>query len=162
MCRKSTFRSRAAFVSLAVAVLAFAGCGGTKPVTTAVLPPGVSRAPELPQPINATYSVSLAGFKRGSPNGSGHAVVSINASTNELCWTFSQLKNVTSPTVARLFRNFTGASGRNGFLLGRAYKSSGCIHLESAVLGLIGAKPEQFYVNIHDARFPGGAVRGPL
>jgi hypothetical protein len=174
MRRKTTFRYRAAFVSLAVAVLAVAGCGGsTKTVTTEQLPPGVSRAPVIPKAINATYNVILTGksalqlglppsFRRGSPNGSALAVVTTNASTNELCWKFSQLKNVSSPTVARLFRNFPGATGKGGYSLGRRYRPSGCLRLEPSVLGLIGAKPEQFFLNIHNTRYPGGAVRGAL
>jgi hypothetical protein len=174
MLSKTAIRSRAAFLSLALAVLAVAGCGGgTKTVTTAPLPPGVSLVPKTPVPINATYHVTLTGkrqklfagyvaLKRGSPNGSALAVVTTNASTSQLCWEFSQLKNVSSPTVARLFRNFPGATGKGGFDLGRRYKHSGCIHLEPEVLGLIGEKPGQFYLNIHNARYPFGAVRGPL
>jgi hypothetical protein len=172
MRRKATVRSSAAFVS--VAVVAVAGCGGgTKTVTTQPLPPGVSRTPEEPKPINASYSVALSGkpatgfgirpsFRRGAPNASALAVVTTNASTLELCWKFSQLKNVSSPTVARLFRNFPGATGRSGFLLGRRYRPSGCIHLEPGSLGVIGAKPQQFFLNIHTTRYPLGAVRGPL
>jgi hypothetical protein len=174
MRKNSTFRSRAAFVSLALVALAVAGCGGsTKTVTSTPLPPGVQLAPPTPKPIDATYHVVLTGkrekrfagapaLKRGSPGGSALAVATTNASTNQFCWEFSQLKNVSSPTVARLFRNFPGATGRGGFDLGRRYKSSGCIHLEPAVLGLIGEKPGQFYLNIHNAQYPFGAVRGPL
>jgi hypothetical protein len=174
MRSKTTFRSRAAFGSLALAVLALASCGGsTKTVTSTPLPPGVSRAPEEPKPINASFRSTLNGkrvkqfagvpaFTRGSPNASALAVVTTNASTNQLCWEISQLKNVSSPTVARLFRNFPGATGRGGWDLGRRYKPSGCIHLPAVTLGLIGAKPGQFWLNIHNARYPFGAVRGPL
>jgi hypothetical protein len=176
MGRKITIPSRAALVSLALAVLAVAGCGGgTKTVATATppLPAGVERARPEPTPINATYQVTLngnratqfglpPGFPHGSPHGSALAVVTTNASTNQLCWKFSQLKNVSSPTEARLFRTFSGATGRHGFLLGRRYTPSGCIHLPAGTLGLIGAKPQQFFLNIHNARYPYGAVRGPL
>jgi hypothetical protein len=175
MPSETTFRSRAAFVSLALAVLAVAGCGGSTKTVTAPpeLPPGVSKPPPPPTPINASFHVTLTGeratrfglppgFRRGSPNGSAVAVATTNASTNEFCWEFSQLKNVSSPTVARLFRDFPGATGRGGFALGRRYKPSGCIHLVPVVLALIGAKPQQFFLNIHTTRYPGGAVRGPL
>jgi hypothetical protein len=174
MLRKTTFRGRVAFVSLALAVLAVAGCGGsTKTVTSKLLPPGVGPAPPEPTPINASYHVILNGkrvktfpaaprFKRGSPHGSARAVATTNASTSQLCWEFSQLKNVSSPTVARLFRNFPGATGDGGWDLGRRYRPSGCIHLPPVTLGLIGAKPTQFWLNIHSAQYPFGAVRGPL
>jgi hypothetical protein len=177
MVRKITIASsRAALVCPAVALLAIAGCGGTtKTVTTSTtpLPAGVERAPPEPQAINATYHVTLngygatrfglpPGFRRGARNGSARAVVTTNASTHELCWKFSQLTNVPSPTVARLFRDFEGATGKGGFLLGRRYKSSGCIHLAWQTLGLIGEKPYKFFLNIHNAQYPEGAVRGSL
>jgi hypothetical protein len=161
--------SRTTFVTLAVGVLALTGCGGSNGTATKAagsnlpLPPGVSLTPETRKPVTpATYDVNLAGFPKGSPNGSGLAVVSIEPSKGGLCWQFSQLKNVTAPTEARIFLNFSGASGRGGYLLGRPYKSSGCIQLEPAVLALIESKPYKFYVNIHDAHYPNGAVRGPL
>jgi hypothetical protein len=34
--------------------------------------------------------------------------------------------------------------------------------MEAPVLGLIESKPQDFYLSIHSARFPDGAVRGPL
>jgi hypothetical protein len=165
---------RTTFVTLAVVVLALAGCGSTKNASTTAAtgstpPASVSTPSEAHPPVtSATYVVNLAGFAGGSPNGSGLAVISINPSRGELCWKFSRLKNVTAPTVARIYRNWVGATGRGGstgrggYLLGRAYESSGCVPEESVVLGLIEAKPQVFYVNIHTARFRNGAVRGPL
>jgi hypothetical protein len=159
-------RSRIAFVSLAVVVLAFAGCGGTNKATTTAaptpLPPNVTGHQPLPPLKSATYNINLAGFKGGALHGSGLAVISINASSVELCWKFSQLMNVTAPTVARIYINFRGASGTHGLPLGSPYKSSGCVPESSAVLSEILAHPHRFYVAIHDAQFPGGAVHGQL
>ena len=159
-------RSRTAFVSLAVVVLAFAGCGGTnKAATTAAtspLPPNVTVYKPPPPLKSATYSTNLAGFKGGALHGSGLAVISINASSKELCWKFSQLMNVTAPTVARIFRNFRGASGKHGIPLGSPYKSSGCVPEAAIVLSELLAHPNRFYVAIHDAQFPDGAVHGQL
>ena len=161
-------RSTTVLFSLAAVVLTSAGCGNAKSAATTAPPPttattATTATEPAQQPVtSATYRVTLAGFKGGAPNGSGLAVISINASSSELCWRFSRLKNVTAPTVARLYQSFPGASGRNGYHLGGAYKSSGCVALPSDVLGLIEARAQVFYVNIHDAQFPGGAVRGPL
>jgi hypothetical protein len=160
-------RSRTAFASVALVALALAGCGSsnnaastaateTAATSSATAPGGsASSAP-------TTYHVNLAGFSKGSPNGSGLAVVTVNPPKGELCWMFSELTNVPSPTVARLFRSFPGATGAHGFLLGHTYKPSGCIHLEPGILELINSKPQRFFVNIHDAQFPEGAIRGPL
>lgn len=42
------------------------------------------------------------------------------------------------------------------------FKASGCVEVDSALLQAILANPDQFYVNIHNADFPGGALAGLL
>jgi hypothetical protein len=37
-----------------------------------------------------------------------------------------------------------------------------CVAADPAVLALIKANPSGYYVNLHNARFPGGAIRGQL
>jgi hypothetical protein len=164
--------SRGVVFLLAVVVLAFAGCGSTKTVATKAgpnVPAGFPAYP--PPPISVTYSISLSGASgvsgtypapAGAPNGSGLAVISINAATRELCWQFSQLKNVTAPTVARIYRLAGPTTWRYGYTLGRPFKSSGCLPENWIILGFLGAKPQQFWVSIHTAQFPGGAVRGQV
>jgi hypothetical protein len=153
-------------VPVAIVVLALSGCGGAgKPASSAATgptPPSVTPPQQLPPAKAASYNVTLAGFTEGSPNGSGHALITINAATDELCWQFSQLKNVTAPTVARIYRSYPGSSGRYGLPLGSHYKSSGCVHETSRTLRTVEANPGVIYLSIHDAQFPDGAVRGPL
>jgi len=45
---------------------------------------------------------------------------------------------------------------------GDEFKASGCVQVASALLQAILANPEQYYVNIHNADFPGGALAGLL
>jgi hypothetical protein len=42
------------------------------------------------------------------------------------------------------------------------FKASGCVQVDSALLQDILENPEQFYVNIHNVDFPGGALAGLL
>jgi hypothetical protein len=42
------------------------------------------------------------------------------------------------------------------------FKASGCVQVDSALLQAILANPDQYYVNIHNAEFPGGALAGLL
>ena len=42
------------------------------------------------------------------------------------------------------------------------FKASGCVQVASALLQAILANPDQYYVNIHNADFPGGALAGLL
>lgn len=41
-------------------------------------------------------------------------------------------------------------------------KVADCVTADPAVLADIVANPDQFYVNFHNARFPGGAIRCQL
>ncbi len=153
-------RSRTTFVCLAVVslALALAGCGGTKPAATTV-----ATSPAPPPAPPATFHVRLVGYKGGSPDGSASAVINVNPPTGQLCWIFSELHNVPSPTVARVYQNFPGAEGSHGFKLGSVYTPSGCVQLHTDVLEHMAEKtPGRFYVAIHDAQFPEGAVHGPL
>src|SRR5271155_3541467 len=152
-------RRRTTVVSLAIVALAFAGCGSSTNQAATTSAPSSAVPPAPP----SEFHVHLAGYKGGSPNGSALAVISTNPPKGEFCWMFSQLKNVTAPTVARVYQNFPGATGAHGFKLGSAYTSSGCTQLHTDVLEEMGEKrPGHFYVSIHDAQFPEGAVHGPL
>jgi hypothetical protein len=42
------------------------------------------------------------------------------------------------------------------------FKASGCVPVDSALLQAIVENPDQYYVNIHNAEFPGGALAGLL
>src|SRR5271168_4964429 len=102
-------RRRTTVVSLAIVALAFAGCGST--TNQAATTSATSSAPPPAPP--SVFHVQLAGYKGGSPNGSALAVININPPRGEFCWMFSQLKNVPAPTVARVYQNFPGATGRS-------------------------------------------------
>ncbi len=155
-------RIRTTVVSLAALVLVLAGCGSSKKAESTASNPVTTAATTAPTAPATSFAVTLGPFKGGSPNGSALAMINVYPPKGELCWQFTQLVNVPSPTVARLFRNFPGATGEGGYFLGHKYSPSGCIKVESVVLELIVDKPEQFFVNIHNRQFPGGAVRGPL
>jgi hypothetical protein len=42
------------------------------------------------------------------------------------------------------------------------FKASGCVEVDSALLQAILENPDQYYLNIHNAEFPGGALSGLL
>lgn len=45
---------------------------------------------------------------------------------------------------------------------GRAFKSKGCVNSTSAVVAAIQSHPSGYDVNVHNATYPGGALRGQL
>jgi len=161
-------RSRIPIVFVALAVIALAGCGSTKTTTTtaksAPLVPGATEIGAPPPVKSATYRVNLSGTNgtpAGAPNGSGLAVITVKAPSNELCWNFSQLKNVASPTAARIYRSLAGGPPLgSGVPFGASYAASGCVKEPAVFLGLLGSHPQNFYLAIDNTQFPKGAVRG--
>jgi hypothetical protein len=163
---------RTACASLAVLGLVLAGCGSSNTATsTSTLPkvPGVTPYTPPPPAKQISYSVSLGSAKgvpvgapAGAPNASGLVAISINPATRELCWRFTELKNVPKPTAARLYQYVPGGTGEGGLPLGRTYTPSGCLVRNVTVYAVLEAHPERFYVSLHSAKFPAGAVRGQL
>ena len=98
----------------------------------------------------------------GAPNGNGAFRVEINTETGDFCYTLYGEK-IAAPTMAHVH---TGAAGVNGgpvITMDVTGKGSDmCIAVEPEKLKPIVANPAGFYVNIHTADFPGGAVRGQL
>jgi hypothetical protein len=164
--------SRTVFASLAGVVVAAAGCGGTnKAATTAVTSPGTAATSTNAGPPEKllTYKAHLTGSNgghAGAPNASGLVVVTLEPRRGELCWTFSQLTNVTAPTKARLYHKHRGtATIPEGLPLNiLRFEPSGCLVGSPIVLGLLRANPHRFYISILNAQFPrgDGAVRGQL
>jgi hypothetical protein len=173
-------RSWAGFVSLAVLVLAFAGCGKTVATTGATTAATTSSPPVTtkithPHVKSATYAVNLAGIKRAptraptprrapKPKGSAFAAISINGSSNELCWTFSQLKNLPpAPYEAQLRGDLemgvtvTELSNAKG-----QYTASGCYSAPPELLDLIERHPHSFHLKITKAGHPERGVEGLL
>ena len=88
-------------------------------------------------------------------------MISVKAPTLELCWQFSQLKNVASPTAARIYRSLSGGPPQgSGVPLGEGYTPTGCTREPAIFLGLLSEHPQNFFVAIDNAQFPQGAVRG--
>ncbi|TMK40395.1 MAG: CHRD domain-containing protein [Actinobacteria bacterium] len=160
-------RTSTALLPLAVASLVAAGCGSssssnktTSGATTATPSGGAKVKPK-------TYKVKLAGKNEvpaGAPTGSGTAVISVKAKTNQLCWKFSNLQGVTAPKLAHIHQGAAGAAGPVVIPLSTAaqFKSSGCAPAAAGLLAQIEANPKGYYVNIHNAKYPGGVVRAQL
>lgn len=98
----------------------------------------------------------------GAPEGNGAFRVEINTDTGDFCYTLYG-ERIAAPTMAHVH---TGAAGTNGapvITLDVTGKGSDmCIAVEPAKLKPIVADPAGFYINIHTADFPAGAVRSQL
>jgi hypothetical protein len=103
----------------------------------------------------------------GDADGSGSFSATINPGQGRLCYELTAT-GVATPTAAHIH---TGTSTQAGpVLVGlttptgtTTFTSSGCItSLSRENLDAIRKSPQAFYVNVHNADFPAGAIRGQL
>ena len=95
--------------------------------------------------------------------GSGKAVVTLNAGTGKVCWTFSNLKGTSNVNASHIHKAPKGKSGAVvvAFFSG-ALKTKGCVKASKSVITAIEKHPSAYYVNIHTIKYPAGAIRGQL
>lgn len=115
-----------------------------------------------------TFTATLAGgaaeIPVGDPDGSGSATITIDPATNEVCWDFTTT-NIADAVVSHIHVGAAGVAGGVVVPLdvdGFSGTSAGCVTDAAADLDAIVASPAGFYVNIHTADFPAGAIRGQL
>ncbi|MDP9468816.1 MAG: CHRD domain-containing protein [Chloroflexota bacterium] len=100
----------------------------------------------------------------GDPDGTGTAAITIDPATDEVCWEITTT-NIADAVVSHIH---VGAAGSNGGIVvnldvdGFSGTSSGCVTDAAADLEAIIANSAGFYVNVHTADFPAGAIRGQL
>ncbi len=98
----------------------------------------------------------------------GHAVIRLNAKTLKVCWAFSALKLTpkdglsATPTAAHIHVGPAGVAGGIVVPLGTSFARTGCTTTSKPVMDAILANPKGYYVNVHNASYPTGAVRGQL
>ncbi len=112
--------------------------------------------------------VSSAGAANaGDPDGGGTATVLIRDTDATLCYAIL-VTGIDTPTAAHIHE---AAAGTNGPIVvpldppeaGDPGQSSDCItDADAAVVDRIRKNPLGFYVNVHNAAYPDGALRGQL
>lgn len=125
--------------------------------------------------LRGRNEVSADGSRRnvGDSNGRGEAYVfGIDGDAKTLCYVLT-VEKIEPATMAHIHR---GAAGTNGpVVVNLAAPADGnaadCltegeegkfVGSPTATVAEILANPEGFYVNVHNAKFPGGAIRGQL
>ena len=117
-----------------------------------------------------TLTAHLAGSKEvgaaGAPGGTGTASIRISMATGRLCYTL-RVSGFTLPALAAHIH--AGRAGKIGPIVvpfptapGKTGRATGCKMVSASLLKGITGHPTSYYVNVHTAKYPGGAVRGQL
>ena len=132
------------------AALAIAGCASPGQVQRARLQVTMTGLQEVPGP--------------GDPDGTGTAEVRVNVPDGEVCWDL-YARQIEPATAAHIHRGGAGTAGPPVVTLttpDAAGRSQGCATVDPAVAGALAMQAFSFYVNVHTAAHPAGAIRGPL
>ena len=100
----------------------------------------------------------------GDSDGSGFAVIRLNVGRERVCWDLS-VSNIAPATAAHIHVAPVGVNGPIVVPLSPPTSGSSAGCRDGVDPGLIQAIidfPANYYVNVHNADFPGGALRGQL
>jgi CHRD domain len=113
------------------------------------------------------FPVALTGEAEspaGDSVGTGTATVRFRFGQGQLCYQLAA-KNLPAAVAAHIHKGDPGAAGPVVVPLqtpDAAGTSSGCATVARTLVAAILADPASYYVNVHTAEFPAGAVRGQL
>jgi hypothetical protein len=116
----------------------------------------------------ATLQAALSSTNETPPNnsgGTGFATVTLNPGHQRVCFTITVSQNVLPATAAHIHVAPVGQPGPIVVPLtppGANGASSGCVHASRDLILNIIRHPSAYYVNVHNAQFPAGVVRGQL
>jgi len=99
----------------------------------------------------------------GDPDGSGTAKVVVNYGQKRVCYEL-EVSGIAPATAAHIHFAPVGVAG--GVVVPLAAPSdgdsSGCVDVAAELAKNILKNPAAYYVNVHNADFPAGAIRGQL
>lgn len=136
----------------ALAAVAIPGLGAAGPDDPKLIAKPMDGDQEVPGP--------------GDDDGKGNAKLTLKPDKNQVCFVI-RFKNIKDPTAAHIHK---GVEGKDGDIVVELFTDTqdespvkDCVSdVEDEVLKQLEAKPEKFYVNVHNKEFEDGAIRGQL
>ena len=132
------------------AALALAGCATG----------GMPRQLELTSTLTGYQAVPGP----GDLDGTGTARARVDAERGRVCWELNA-RGIDRATGAHIHRGEAGSAGPPVIPLappGASERSEGCATVTIELARQMIMTPHGFYVNVHNAAFPAGAIRGQL
>jgi hypothetical protein len=120
-----------------------------------------------PAKAGKTIVVTMTGAAEapgpGDPAGSGKATFYLNPGQSTICYTL-QVANIAPATAAHIHEAPVGSPGTIVVPLSAPTSGSvsGCADVDRDLILDILLNPAKYYVNVHNAAYPGGAIRGQL
>jgi hypothetical protein len=129
------------------------------PIVSAAPPVGVHSGRPLAAQLTGAQEVSGL----GDPDGSGVAQLRLNQGQGTICYRLT-VSNIAPATAAHIHVAPVGVAGPVVVPLTppTSGTSEGCAIVDRVLIKAIRKGPANYYVNVHNAEFPGGAVRGQL
>ena len=121
---------------------------------------------EVNEDIGNRFIAQLSGASEvppADPDGTGLARIAINDATNRVC-TDLEVRMIGTVTAAHIHRGAAGTNGPPVITLDPPddNDSDDCDTADDALVDAIRANPSAFYVNVHTADYPDGAIRGQI
>jgi hypothetical protein len=115
--------------------------------------------------MNGAKEVDVSG-QHGTGDKNGHGSFSATLDGRQLCYGI-QVKNINNPVAAHIHRGGPNVAGPVIQPLdqpssGDPGASSACVQISRSLARGLKRNPGKFYVNVHTADLPNGAVRGQL
>ena len=141
---------------IAICLLASVGLLLASVLPASAEPGGVPFTVEL----TGAAEVTAAGVpNQGDPDGSGTASLTINPGLGQVCWTI-EVADVDPILAAHIHEAPSTTTGL--IVVPLNPYTGGCQDIDRELALEIITDPGSYYVNVHNAAFPGGALRGQL
>jgi hypothetical protein len=135
----------------AAALLTLGGCAGSGAgMNRMILRVSMTGIQEVPGP--------------GDADGNGTAEIRLTPRDGQICWDV-YVRGIEPATAAHIHRGAAGSAGPPVATLttpDAAGRSQGCATLDPMVARDIAVRGHEYYLNVHNAAHPAGAIRGQL
>jgi CHRD domain len=161
MGKWSRFRLSSATVIMALFLLALSGCGTPQHAAA----PAPTTAGGVPLAAGGGTLVATFTPEGANTSGSGTARLRMNPEQQKICFVIHVSGIELPATAAHIHRGAAGIIGPIVVPLtppNAQGASTGCTHASHELIVAIMQHPADYYVNVHNAPYPEGAVRGQL